>query len=185
MREKWLALRQKYPHADRVTLNQKGKDLKDWLSENDWDWLQQHLPPRRNSARNRTQPWATHINWANRDSMLAEAVRVAAQQIQAQPGKPEQIRRAALRRRINLFSWSDFALDRMPETKRALETVTESGEAFALRKVYWAECAFREENHCPSRSEFVVKAGVPHYMMDYSTVQAAVEDALDRLSRVI
>lgn len=183
MRQKWLKLRRENPYADSTTLNIIGNHTYVWLSKHDRDWLEQNLPPRQNSAHNRTTPWPTYVDWPARDSLLAHKIQVAAQQIRAQPGKPERITRTALQRQVKLLRLSTYALNRLPQTKRALAEETEIPEDIALRRIAWAETEFRRENFCPSRSKFMTKAGVTHHR-GVPEIMDAVDAALNRLSRM-
>ena len=72
------------------------------------------------------------------------------------------------------------ALHKMPLTKTMIETVTETSETFALRRIHRAAQQFNGTNGKFARWELIRAAGLRKVIELLPTVQAALDDALAR-----
>jgi hypothetical protein len=77
----------------------------------------------------------------------------------------------------------EMRLEKLPYTTKALNKNLESLEAFAIRKVEWAESCYRKEGTCPTRHQVMVRAVIINKSGGAPVVQNAIDAALERLSK--
>jgi hypothetical protein len=176
-RKEWLSVLEANPNASRRQLMTTASFLYLWLKKNDCDWLEVHLPPVRKGARK-----AQLKDWKSIDSELAAAIEATARRIRGTPGRPARISLAAVAREVGRKSWLELSLHKLPLTSKSLQVNLESMEAFLLRRVRWAEDQFSQMGACPARSHFEERAGTQNRSGKTSTVQSAVDAAMERLS---
>jgi len=168
-RQQIMELLQNDPTLIRQRLHEQIPATMQDIRKFDPEWLNQVVPV------SQPAPPKT-INWSERDEKLAQKIPLAAQEIQSQPGKPIRITRAEIGRRIAAAYWFANNLPRLPKTKTALDTVLESRQAFAMRRLLWARDYFVQRNEVPRWWALVQKAGVEKSL--YPDVMALAETLL-------
>jgi hypothetical protein len=182
-RTQWLAVITHHPDASRTTLQQIAPTVHKWLWRYDRQWLSAHLPPPRYPILSRTKLGPPRVNWAERDTHLAQEVTLAAQRLKNEPGRPVWISVAAIGREVGQLKRLNGQWDKLPLTSQALAKVTETWVMAAVRRVEWAATCYRQEGHCPFRSHLAQRAGV-RKSQKHPEVRAAIEQALQMLSQV-
>jgi hypothetical protein len=177
-RNEWLVVKNAHPNATRKDLIVSASFLYLWLRKNDAEWIESNLPPAR-----RVRSIKPHVNWAKVDSDLHAAVIAEAERIKKLIGKPVRASLAEVIRQIGHRTYLEQRLDKLPNTAIAVETCLESLEAFAIRKVKWAENCYREEGHGPTRPQLIRRAVVANKTGRTRTVQSAIDAAMERLSK--
>lgn len=175
-RHKWQVLRTDYPKAGRTELIALDSFTYLWLNRHDKEWLEAHLPP----VQKRTSMGAL-LDWGKIDRELSVSLEITVKQIRELPGKPVRISIAAIVRQIGYRTYLEQALDKLPQTSKVMKQNLESLEAHSLRCINWAESQFRKEGVCPSRSEFIYRAGIRNKTGKKAKAQTAIEAALHRL----
>jgi hypothetical protein len=127
-RMEWTGLRQKFPNSSTTELRSHSPACHAFLHRHDREWLRLNCPPRRKS---RAQP--PRVNWAGRDSRLADGVDIARQILLSKCELPRRISRAALGRQLGALSWIQKHPAKLPLTIKKLTTAVESREAFLAR----------------------------------------------------
>ena len=89
---------------------------------------------------------------------------MAAETIKAGAGKPVRVTRRGIGRIMEVIPWLTNQLLKLPETQKVLEEVLESREAFAIRRLRWAQDYFIQNNEVPRRWALIQKAGVEQSM---------------------
>lgn len=175
-RKEWKAALKKKPALSRWALRKRFTRLANWLSRNDHEWLQAHLPPRRK----RTVK-ARVVDWQGRDETLQAAVRASAAGIRKRHGRPVWITRARIGKDITQDTMLKRYLDRLPRTKKALAEVVETRIQFAKRRIAGATDYFRKAGICPARSILFLRAGLTTDLRYDPEISEAIDDALRSL----
>ena len=181
-RTQWLTVLTNHPNASRTTLQQIAPKLHRWLWRYDHQWLDAHMPPPKNPGHSQTKPTPPRVNWAERDTQLAQQVTLAAQRLKNKPGRPVWISVEAIGREVSLVKRLKGQWDKLPLTSQALAKVTETRVMAAVRRVEWAAACYRQEGHCPFRSHLAQRAGV-RQSQKHPEVREAIEQALQMLSQ--
>ncbi len=172
-----LALIAKNPQLTRSTLWKTEFSLIFYIQRDAPQWLDQHLPPPRGpviSARPK-------INWEKEDAPLAKAVAAAISEIDALD-PPARITLAAVAERVGHPTRLRKSAQKMPRTAGILKTHIESTEDYFVRRIKWAEDAFRREQVIPMKSAFVARAQIGRYLvLGNKVICQALEDTLARL----
>lgn len=176
-RRKWLSVIKAHPDASRKQLMSISNYLYCWLRKNDLEWFEKHLPPNRNTYRR-----PSLIDWTSVDNKLSNVVRESAIRIKSLSGRPIRVSITTLIKEVGRRSWLEKRLDKLPLTAQMLKEHLESLEAFELRKVLWAEDSYVKEEACPSRIQFMTRAGVKNKIGKAPAIQAAVNASLERLN---
>lgn len=155
-RSKWLAALEEDPEAGVKAVRGRVPGTYAWLYRHDREWLKAHTPSRQERAGAGPQ----HVNWKERDRMLAEAVRGSAQRLKNAPGRPVRVTITAIGKDIGQQALLQKHLGKLPLTLRTLAEVSESREDAAVRRVWWAAERFQKEGACPKRWQLVKRAGV-------------------------
>ncbi len=123
----------------RRTLAQerRGRRLYAWLFRWDGVWLRAHQ--RRNRETGWTRDWAPRLDWATRDRQAAQAIIRAAGQLTMNQEPPQWISRHRLMTHSGYARWIAASLDRLPQTRQAIQSAVETRQAFQLRRAIWRE----------------------------------------------
>ena len=152
-RTRWLRALQKHPKLGPKALRKSCQGTYIWLYRHDRDWLKDHQPPR-------VQPKPfIRIDWASRDREIARMVPDAVKDILQSSGRPVQITRAEMSRRIGKRAIIQQHIDYLPLTNKALSKYEETRVAFALRRIDWAKASFKKERMEPNYWDFVKRSG--------------------------
>lgn len=162
-RAEWIATMQNYPDIGIKALRSKVPGIYTWLYRNDSVWLKEHrpLPIMRNKQRN------SIVDWSGRDQQLAELVEISAERLRNTSGKPSRISLSAIGRDIDQLSLLQQHLGKLPMTAQRLETLVETREAFAIRRLEWTAEQFRQMYIRPKRHELIRKAGIERIASEY------------------
>lgn len=173
MRTAWREACEIHGHRGRKNVRLLVPRVYAWLYRHDRDWLEQHLPPRKE-----TKP-VRRVNWATRDVKIAQLIPEAAQELRSRPGPPRQLTIAAISRTIGYAAMIQQHLDLLPLTAIALTEFEESRIAFAIRRIHWASAQFHKQDLVPKRWELVRLAGVERLLATeiiQKTLNAAMHD---------
>jgi hypothetical protein len=177
-RQEWIAIRSVNPEASRKELIAMASFLYLWLRKNDAEWIESQLPPPRHKRAR-----GSRVNWKEIDSELSEAVISSTSRIKGLAGKPVRASLAAVVREIGHRAHFEHKLDDLPNTAKALDAHLESLEAFAIRKIEWAESCYVQEGICPTRLQLMVRAVIRNKVGRMPAAQSAVDAAMERLSK--
>jgi Tn7-like transposition protein D/TniQ len=169
----WIAIMQKYPDIGVKILRLKVPGLYRWLYRNDHAWLKEHRPSlmKRNKQRN------SHVDWSARDQQLAELVEASAERLRDAPRRPIRISLSAIGRDIGQLSLLQQHLNKLPMTAQRLETLIETREAFAIRRLQWTAEQFFQMHICPKRYELIRSAGIERIASE-DLVKLALDEAM-------
>lgn len=132
-RTQWTGVRCLNPKATRAELREREPGLWAWLYRNDRRWLFGNVPAetKRSAPRDR-------VNWGTRDQQLCLKLEQCAQSILLESGRPIQITRAELARRVGTAGlFSKKVIKRLPQTAALADKVVESRLDFAARRIEW------------------------------------------------
>ncbi|MBL0385553.1 TnsD family transposase [Tumebacillus sp. ITR2] len=136
--KQWVDLRTRYPHAGTTQLRKEDNALYSWLYRNCRDWLAANSPMPTDSNQSKAR-----IDWGARDLRLSKQIHKAAQQLR-QETPPIRITLHGIARRVRSKALIEQHLDKLPETKKALTKLSESKDAFHVRRIHWAVQKIRE-----------------------------------------
>ena len=150
----WLSLVRKNPGLGTLALRKKRQDIYTWLYRHDKIWLSEHKP------RKLPVPLTVkRANWGQRDRECAAAIGAAAHEITGLSGRPKQITKTELSRRIGRLGLIQKHVDLLPLTRSALSKCAETREEYALRRISWAMEQFRNENIEPKMWQLIKRSG--------------------------
>lgn len=180
-REQLLSALRDHPAATRRQLGGEILHVKvlTWLYENDGEWLREHLPPVQKSPP-RGRP---RSNWVARDTWLADKVEQVVERLRAIPGRPVQITKGSIRRKIENRNWllQNKFLGRLPLTSAVLKQHLETRVQFAKRRVAWAAQSYYQEQITPTRTQLLSRAGMTQGIWLEPEVKKAIDITLSNL----
>ena len=182
-RQQWSTLVENSPGESVKSLARKAKGVYSWLYRNDREWLRANRPARIKDTRKqeRSTPLQLGKLWRlskDRDAQLAVAVRQAFNKLVIEQGPPKRISQSRICNVAEL-RWIPSPQE-APLTAQVLKEVTETPEAFALRRIDWALHQYMEEQVSPAKWTFIERAHVRH-MIHYYNVEQAVYNAMNVL----
>jgi Tn7-like transposition protein D/TniQ protein len=177
-RKDWLSVLKANPGAGRKHLGEIAYSTFSWLRQNDPEWLESHLPPRR-----RNYPTYPRLDWKKIDRELSAAVRVSIERIKHREGKPVRASLSVVARDLGRRSHLERQLAKLPRTTKALMEGLEGPEEFSMRKIENAESCYRKEGICPARYQLIHRANLKNAVGRTTQIQNAVTAALGRLSK--
>lgn len=153
-----------------------------WYKAHTWDGRQHRRPLSLESQQRRAIHEARHRQ--TRDGHLAEMVRLTAQQLQVQPGKPPKLTQAAICYHLNLGGFLPKP-HTLPLTVQTLRTVAEPHEVFVGRRLLWAVSDCQQQGHYPTRSALIKHTGLTSffYHVQHRALGQKMLDRLDALSQ--
>jgi Tn7-like transposition protein D/TniQ len=175
-RSKWLSGMKQRSKRTMKSLRKTLPKVYAWLLQHDTEWLKRNRPrPAKNKRGNPS------VDWNGRDLTYTALVRQSAARIRNGPGRPVRVTRTAVARDLGVVSLFQKHLHKMPQTSRALASVVESSEEFAVRRVWRASNLYLKEGVRPRRWQVILRANVYRYRED-SKVREALQDALQMLN---
>ena len=174
-REQWLSAVQEDPQIDLLTLKSKLPAAHNWLHKNDEKWMRQHTPRRHSESK------AVGIDWEARDAELSVAVRRSAERLMSAPGRPVRVSAEVIARDTGQHYKVLSHDHRLPLTNRALIEVAESEEAWAIRRIRWAEEWYRGEGVRPARRKLLQRACVSTNFAAKHGLMAIVDEVVRSL----
>lgn len=132
----WLAGMREHPEWNRSTLARELPGVYNWLMRNHREWLEkQHQ--RQTPGKSKREPQISPQYWRQRDTQLAEALPAAAQRLRTAPGRPRRITKTLLAAEVHQSGLLSHQLDKLPLTSAVLETILDTPETYALRRLDW------------------------------------------------
>lgn len=113
--------------------------------------------------------------WRTRDRRLARQISTTAKTIRSELGRPVQITFASIARRLGILSILRHHIMKLPRTKRVLEKVAESRQAYAIRRLRWAASSLLQQGQSYTRSQLLNKANAWRYREDPSVQRVITE----------
>ena len=171
IRGRWLDIQRLEPELKRTALANRLPAAHAWLYRHDRVWLEAHSPP----SSGRSSP-GCRMDWQAIDRDLAAALRRAAAELSGL-ALPVRITLAELERQIKRGGWIGRRRAKLPETAATLAAVTETVEAFQIRRIAWAWNEVEKADPTVPLWKVRRLAGLP------DRPPAAVEDALRAVRR--
>ncbi|MFL5628670.1 MAG: TnsD family transposase [Ktedonobacteraceae bacterium] len=175
-RRKWMSAVEEYQNMGVKSLRSQFQNIYTWLYRNDLAWLKTHLPASKRKPRSRP----SRVDWRKRDQDLAVQVEESARRLKACPRRPIQITISAIGKDIGQLALLQQHLSMLPLTANLLKDLVETREAFAVRRIRWAEQQYKEGSRVPKRWEFIRYAGLGRLVM-VPQVEEALNVALQEL----
>lgn len=168
------------PDATRTQLNEMHSASFLWLRRNNKDWYDAHLPPRR--KRGSHTETKSMINWAELDDRLVVKFEQAASRLYMVDGRPERVSRQAI---FNFMGMPKLSrnLYRLPKTEALAQTLSESREQFAARRIYYWATVCREAGESPSKAKLTRMARVVKDLQHTPLVFEALDRSLTMLAK--
>ncbi|EKU44049.1 Tn7-like transposition protein D [Lysinibacillus fusiformis ZB2] len=139
LKQKWLGLINEYPALTRTELRKKEPSLYMRIYRNDKEWLKEHSPfAKVYSVTNK------RVDWVQRDLHILDMVKKAVEDICAKE-KPVRITVSSIGKMINNKSLLEKRIDKLPNTKKYIESVKESTTNFQKRRISWAIDQLKDE----------------------------------------
>jgi len=169
-RREWNELVKKNPKCGTKQLRSSAPALYAWLYRNDRSWLAKHKP-----ARQRASAVRLHVDWAKRDEELAGHIATIAAHIKNHPSRLNRVTVTAIGRALGKQSLFEAALAKLPLTRSVIESVLESDEDFAVRRVHSAARKLRMTEGTFARWKLVKAAGLHYRLERQQKVKAAID----------
>ena len=185
-RRQWLAILEEAKDEPLSVLQRRAKGVYSWLTRHDKDWFDAHRPiPRMRSRMPTSLARADQRNkdYTRHDTLVAEAIRVAARKLVNLPGRPVKVTRNRITLDVPDVRRLRAGMNRLPLTTQVLQEVVETREAFALRRIKWTLDRYIEERSCPRQWQFLDRAGLEVQILQIQSVQQAFEAAVNMLSQ--
>ena len=168
-RQKWLCLRQSNPGFGTNEIRCLSPALFTWLYRHDRKWLQSNQPQSRQA-----RPRRSRVDWAERDEEIAGMVATAALRIKNNSGKLLQVTTTAIGRAIGRQSLLEKNLDKLPYTSMIIQSLVESSEDFAVRRITQIAACLRLQVGLFERWQLVKAAGLRPATEKLPKIQAAL-----------
>jgi hypothetical protein len=139
-RLQWQQLAQRRPRT--LAQERRRQRLYAWLFRWDGAWLQAHQRRLREPGGDRD--WAPRLDWSARDRQMAEAITRTQALLNAHQCPPQWISRRRLITHSGHARWIAPHLERLPQTRQAIQLAAETRQAFQLRRAAWRERRGRE-----------------------------------------
>lgn len=110
-----------------------------WLYRNDRDWL---IARNAEVQRKRAQRESRSADWSGRDVEFVMRLERAAEELAGRAGPPYRASSTRLARHAGISSFVDKKLSLLPRTRETLDRLSESVEAFQLRRMEYARQDF-------------------------------------------
>jgi Tn7-like transposition protein D/TniQ len=193
-RAQWLTLLSEMPEATVYKLRARSRDVWNWLLQNDREWYDAHLPPRKSRRSPPVQVYvdseplgktSLYKDVESYDYHIAETVRRVAQKLIDNPGPPKKVSAAEISRHVPEVRRLKYQPDKAPLTERALQEAIETREAFAIRRLEWVVRKYQEEQILPQRGNLIERAHLGPILSN-PAVKQALDEIMDRIaSRVM
>lgn len=146
-REDWQSACNNNPNLSVTQLFNKFRRIFDWLQKYDKEWLDCHKPP----------PKSKIVDWEVRDKEYIQLAKKAVHSLLSH-SYPVRLSKQAIFREMGLYRSVD--LSKTPFTKEYIESIAESCEDIAIRRLKWAAQELIKEKIVPSRNLLLVRANV-------------------------
>ena len=174
----WIAGMREHPEWGRHKLGKEMPAVYRWLLCNHRVWLEeqhQRQPP----GKREKEPQISIHYWRQRDSQLAKELPSAAQRLRTAPGQPRRITKNLLAVEIHQPVLLTIQQDKLPLTWAVLETLLDTPETFALRRLDWIVAQAHRRGSTLLRSRLLDQIG-PTLVNNSPRLQQAIESALSQ-----
>ncbi|WIF95475.1 TnsD family Tn7-like transposition protein [Caminicella sporogenes] len=154
-RKEWLQLQSKYPNKSKTELRKLNKGLYMWLYRNDRQWLDANSPNCKEVENN-----FNRIDWEERDKEIYYKVKKAVSKIEEKDGKPKRITVSLIGSELGIKSLLEKHLDKLPMTKKYLDTVVDDIRDYQIKRIKWAIKEMKKENEEIKIWKVLRKAGI-------------------------
>ena len=177
-RKRWQQAKKSNPDASVKELRKVEPATYTWLYRHDRKWLHQHKP-----IQVRVQSRQQRVDWKARDLSLVVKLRRAAQRLKRR--KPfVRISPTRLAREIGHATLLTRHLDKLPTCRQALLELTESREAFAVRRIKMVTNKLIKSRTRVSYSQLMRLCGLRAEMLQIPVVETAFEEAWQNLEGI-
>ncbi len=128
----WLTLQQENPELSKTEIRKLAPDIYAWLYRRDRPWLNENSPKLK-----KPKSSVDRVDWNVRDTEVLTQVKDAVLQL-INSDKPIRITIGKIAVTIGMKALLEKHLDKMPQTKDYLESVTETLEDYQIRRIQWA-----------------------------------------------
>lgn len=129
-RNMWLQLQKDYPELSKTQLRKLKPATYSFLYRNDREWLHSNSPARVIKKVNNNR-----VDWNERDNEILLQVKAAYEKLKNNKEKAKRISVSSLGGSIGKRALFEKHLDKMPMTKKFIESVIESEQEFRKRRV--------------------------------------------------
>lgn len=145
-KDRWLTLQQENPELSKTEIRKLAPNIYAWLYRRDLTWLNENSPKPKKSRAS-----IDRVDWNVRDTEVLTQVKDAVLQL-INSDKPIRITIGKIAVTIGRKALLEKHLDKMPQTKDYLESVTETVEDYQIRRIKWAvkELNLRGEEVIPN-----------------------------------
>ena len=131
-KEQWLTLQQENPELSKTEIRKLAPDIYAWLYRRDRAWLNENSPKLK-----KPKSSVDKVDWIVRDREILDQVQSTVNKLRI-VNKPVRITVSKIGTTIGLKALLEKHLDKLPQTKAYLESVTETVEEFQIRRIEWA-----------------------------------------------
>jgi Tn7-like transposition protein D/TniQ len=175
----WLEVMKRRPKPNMKSIRGSLSRTYGWLIQNDAAWLKTHRPKPSKRAR-----ITSSVDWEQRDSKLAIAVREAASRLKSALGRPIRVTKTAVGRDLGQITLLRQQIHKLPLTAAALDEVVESRANFAVRRVRRAAELFSQAGTQPRAWELITRANV-YGLISVPCVLDAVNESLQMIGEAV
>lgn len=166
-REQWIQLLKEYPDKSSNQLRNANQTIYRWLTTYDLEWLRERV--RKTNCRRNL------VDWGKRDKELLAKVKEVVK-LMSQEGKPQRITWGTIGSKLGVSGWFSKNKDKLPHTKRYIDSVHESLEKYQIRKIIWAIKELEFHGTAITKWNIIETAGVkPKYL---SNIAFEINDIL-------
>lgn len=157
--------------ASRTELRRAAPKAYNWLAVHDKKWLDENSPEWRLSHRKIPQ-----VDWSERDQNYSASVCETSRKMLTAPGRPVRASRTAISKHIGILAVVTKSGGKLPLTNKALDEVSESATAFAIRRICWAANCYRQELVPAAGWQLLSRAAISNKMARHLEIKAACQE---------
>ena len=131
-RDIWLNLQQENSELSKTEIRKLAPDVYAWLYRRDRNWLNENSPQLK-----QPKSLVNRVDWNVRDEEILIQAQSAVDEL-LKKDKPVRITVSRIGASLGLKALLEKHLDKLPQTKTYLESVSESVEDFQIRRIEWA-----------------------------------------------
>ena len=176
-RQRWQKLCVEQSDATTTQLRQQSPALYTWLYRHDRAWLVLN-----SSTKKFTVRVDKRVNWEARDRELATQINAVAIALQQQSNPLVQLTKTRLSAETGQKSLLEQHIHRLPLSRAALARMSETAEAFAVRRIEAVLQQLLEQRRVVLRWQMMPLAGLRQERADHPIVAEALAKALHMLT---
>ena len=132
-RNKMLGILNENATMSRTQIKTLNRSLYVYLQKNDREWLEMHLPEKRNGKSNQS-----NVDWHKRDNEILMKVQNLVDNLMNTDERPKRINMNRIGKTLNIYDMLTKHKDKLPKTTEYLNEVIESRHNYTIRKIKWA-----------------------------------------------